>query len=498
MPSPFKMIWDGCRNQRPEFLAVAGMFQVSQLMHDHILESGYGKPHQGHVESDRPGSVIARTPSGTHSAISDQGWLRHPHDRHPRVEQWPGNAFYFTASEHGDGSFPGHFTRPRNYEPMAGNPGTSPASSPVLHVVPSAPQPGPPPVLEPVGLTGRFSQLLALPIYPGPLLQNPALYHGINAGGAKAERPTFTAVFAEAIVRAAKKDKRIVAVTAAMTDGTGLTEFEKCFPERFFDVGIAEQHAVTFAGGLARAGLKPVVAIYSTFIQRAVDQLIHDIALQNIPAVFMLDRSGPVPDDGETHQGVFDISLLRPVPNVSLLAPATQRELELCFEWALAQKTPTVIRYSKGECPEQTDACSQNVCTGRGVLLTDGAPAKDKVLLVCTGGIFSETKQAADELKKYGKSADIYNLRFLKPLDKDWFLSVAAPYERVLFIEDGIRIGGIGTYLESLLDRRLPGKKTGVSGFPDRFFAQGSRNQILCDVHLDGVSLAQKALRLWE
>ena len=134
MPSPFKMIWDGCRNQRPEFLAVAGMFQVSQLMHDHILESGYGKPHQGHVESDRPGSVIARTPSGTHSAISDQGWLRHPHDRHPRVEQWPGNAFYFTASEHGDGSFSGHFTRPRNYEPMAGNPGTSPASSPVLHV----------------------------------------------------------------------------------------------------------------------------------------------------------------------------------------------------------------------------------------------------------------------------------------------------------------------------------------------------------------------------
>jgi len=134
------------------------------------------------------------------------------------------------------------------------------------------------------------------------------------------------AVFAEAIVRAAKKDKRIVAVTAAMTDGTGLTEFEKCFPERFFDVGIAEQHAVTFAGGLARAGLKPVVAIYSTFIQRAVDQLIHDIALQNIPAVFMLDRSGPVPDDGETHQGVFDISLLRPVPNVSLLAPATPRD----------------------------------------------------------------------------------------------------------------------------------------------------------------------------
>ena len=331
-----------------------------------------------------------------------------------------------------------------------------------------------------------------------PAEQNPALYHGVNAGGAKAERPTFTAVFAEAIVRAAKKDKRIVAVTAAMTDGTGLTEFEKCFPERFFDVGIAEQHAVTFAGGLARAGLKPVVAIYSTFIQRAVDQLIHDIALQNIPAVFMLDRSGPVPDDGETHQGVFDISLLRPVPNVSLLAPATQRELELCFEWALAQKTPTVIRYSKGECPEQTDSCSQSVCTGRGVLLTDGAAAKNKVLLVCTGGIFSETKQAADELKKYGKSADIYNLRFLKPLDKDWFLSVAAPYERVLFIEDGIRIGGIGTYLESLLDRRLPGKKTGVSGFPDRFFAQGSRNQILCDAHLDGVSLAQKALRLWE
>ena len=176
MPSPFTMIWDGCRHQRPEFLAVVGVFQVSQLMHDHVLESGYGKPHQGRVESDRPGPVIARTPSGTHSTISDQGWLRHPHDWHPRVEQRPGNAFHFTASEHGDGSLPGHFTRPGDYQPMAGNPGTSPASSPMLHVVPSAPQPGPPPVLEPVGLTDRFSQLLAFPVYPGSLLLDETAY----------------------------------------------------------------------------------------------------------------------------------------------------------------------------------------------------------------------------------------------------------------------------------------------------------------------------------
>ena len=355
-----------------------------------------------------------------------------------------------------------------------------------------------------------------------PAENDPVSYHGVAPASSSKRPVTFTDVFASAIVRRAQEDERVVAVTAAMTDGTGLTEFRRRFPDRFFDVGIAEQHAVTFAGGLARSGLKPVAAIYSTFIQRAVDQLIHDIALQNLPVVCMLDRSGPVPGDGETHQGIFDISLLRPVPNVSLLAPASQKELELCFDWALEQNAPVVIRYPKAPCPGEQAEFAQSVRSGRGVLLkkpaerdsaaggTTTSAASDgnasdgvvggaaDILLVCTGGIFPETLEAARELQKEGKSADIYNLRFLKPLDKEYFLSIAAQYERVLFVEDGIRIGGIGTYLESLLDRYVDGKKTGVSGFPDRFLAQGNRSQILRDAHLDGASLARKALKLWD
>ncbi|WP_428771826.1 1-deoxy-D-xylulose-5-phosphate synthase [Treponema sp. HNW] len=345
-----------------------------------------------------------------------------------------------------------------------------------------------------------------------PAESDPVSYHGYSPKTSKkAVRPSFTEVFSHILTAAAEKDERITAITAAMTDGTGLTEFERRFPLRFFDTGIAEQHAVTFAGGLARAGLKPVTAIYSTFIQRAVDQLIHDIALQKGAGIFMLDRSGAVPGDGETHQGIFDISLLRPVPNLSLLAPASEKELELCFNWALTQNSPVVIRYPKSPCPAEHREFASPVIEGRGVLLKEPAASgklssasalslsdpADKILLVCTGGIFPEVLEASRELYKCGKSADIYNLRFLKPLDKAYFLSVASSYERVLFIEDGIRIGGIGTYLESLLDRYTDGKKTGVSGFPDRFLAQGSRGEILKDAHLDGPSLAYKALKMW-
>ncbi len=336
-----------------------------------------------------------------------------------------------------------------------------------------------------------------------PSEKDPVSFHGVSAKSeskAQKVRPTFTDVFSSKIVSLANDDEKIVAITAAMTDGTGLTEFAKKFPARFFDVGIAEEHAVTFAGGLARSGLKPIVAIYSTFIQRSVDQLIHDIALQNIPAVFVLDRSGPVPADGETHQGIFDISLLRPIPNISLLAPASQSELENCLQWAILQTTPVIIRYPKTECPIENPRYCERIEVGRGVLIPFDGNVSDvsDMLLVCTGGIIPEVLGAVDELKKSGKTADVYNLRFLKPLDKTHFLSVAKKYKRIFFVEDGIRIGGIGTYLESLLDRNFNDKITMVSGFPDKFLPQGTRSEILYDAHLTGDLLAKKALRMWE
>ncbi len=338
-----------------------------------------------------------------------------------------------------------------------------------------------------------------------PAEENPSKFHGVGpfdpATGelvAKpAETPTFTAVFGKTICQLAEQNPKICAVTAAMTSGTGLTEFSKKFPDRFFDVGIAEEHAVTFAGGLARSGMKPVVAIYSTFMQRSVDQLIHDISLQRVSAVFVLDRSGAVPDDGETHQGIFDISLFRPIPDVALLAPASEAELANMLEWAVQQNCPVVIRYPKNLCPAEQPVFADAIECGRGVLIpssADTAPAEN--LFVCTGGIFPEVQKAAENLAEAQIPCDIYNLRFMKPLDKEYFITLAERYQRIVFVEDGIRIGGIGTYLESLLTRCGTRKKMAVCGFPDRFIAQGKRSDILEEAHLSPAHLERKMKEL--
>ena len=344
-----------------------------------------------------------------------------------------------------------------------------------------------------------------------PAENDPVTFHGIGPFNTsdgtveKFDNLSFTESFSNSLEKLAEKDDKIVAITAAMTKGTGLTTFAHRYPDRFFDVGIAEQHAVTFAGGLALGGLKPIVAIYSTFMQRAIDQLVHDIALQNIPAVFVLDRAGAVPDDGETHQGMFDIAMMRPVPNLSLLAPASSAELFSFLTWAVEQKLPVVIRYPKMSCPPEEDEFLLPVEIGRGVLLksqkeTEESYLQSDTLFVCTGGIFSEVKQATKLLKdgfeNQKVNCDIYNLRFLKPLDKDYFLQIVKPYKYIIFVEDGIRIGGIGTYLESLLQRSYVGKKTAVCGFPDRFVPQGKRVDILDAVHLSPEFLAKKLLRL--
>ncbi|HZK19724.1 MAG TPA: 1-deoxy-D-xylulose-5-phosphate synthase N-terminal domain-containing protein, partial [Treponemataceae bacterium] len=344
-----------------------------------------------------------------------------------------------------------------------------------------------------------------------PAEKDPVTFHGVGPFDTSTgecmlckSTKTFTQVFSNKIIELASKNSKICAITAAMTTGTGLLPFEKLYPDRFFDVGIAEQHAVTFAGGLARAGMKPVVAIYSTFIQRAVDQLIHDIALQSVPAVFFLDRSGPVPSDGETHQGIFDIVLLRPIPGVSLLAPASALELENMLEWSLIQTFPVIIRFPKACSPAERVEFSQAIHQGRGVLCKNNAENSinfkaKKMLFVCTGGIFPEVEKATKILvQNTDIVADIYNLRFLKPLDKDSFLAVVKKYNTIFFVEDGIRIGGIGTYLESLVNRKLDNKKTVVSGFPDLFLPQGNRKQILEDAHLSPQYLAKKAMRLFE
>ena len=329
---------------------------------------------------------------------------------------------------------------------------------------------------------------------------NPSVFHGIgpfNIADGKIEKASsnsFTEAFSCAVTEAAAMRADIVAITAAMAQGTGLQRFQQRYPDRFFDVGIAEQHAVTFAAGLAAAGLRPIAAIYSTFLQRAIDQIIHDVALQKLPVIFAIDRAGAVPYDGETHQGLYDICFLRSIPNMTILAPASAAEMRLMLHWALQHNVPTAIRYPKHTCAQDIPAFSLPMETGRGVFASQMENAG--LLLVCTGGMYLESAAAAAILQGKGITADIYNLRFLKPVDESFFLDKIQTYRAILFIEDGSASGGVGSSLETLVQKHCSGIKTSVCAFPDEIFLQGSRYDILKAAGLTAEQLADAALKL--
>ena len=253
-----------------------------------------------------------------------------------------------------------------------------------------------------------------------------------------------------------------------MAQGTGLSEFSRKFKDRFFDVGIAEEHAVTFAGGQAKGGLIPVVCIYSTFIQRSVDQMIHDVSLQNSHCIFMLDRAGVVPADGVTHQGLFDIALFRPIPNIEILSPVSAQDMRVCFEYALEQNCPVVIRYPKAECPAELPDFSQKAKSGKGILLTsEGKAVRNKYLIVSTPSMYSEVSSACKDEHIKKLKTDIYLLRFIKPFN----------------VEDGVKTGGISEYLAGVLAQNKY-LKTKVLSFDDRYYSHGTRAQILQDAGL--------------
>lgn len=329
-----------------------------------------------------------------------------------------------------------------------------------------------------------------------PAENNPELFHGIGPfqisdGTVETfDTTSFTEAFSQIICQKAKENNDIVAITAAMAKGTGLTSFSIKYPDRFFDVGIAEEHAVTFAGGLAKGGKIPVTCIYSTFIQRSVDQMIHDIALQKAHAVFMLDRAGAVPADGATHQGIFDISLFRPIPDLEILSPVSQNDLKLCFDWAVDKGTCVVIRYPKLSCPTEFPQFSSPVELGRGIFMPctefviENVTEKqlenhrNKVLVVLTGGMYPETQKAVRSVLLEDGYADMYILRFIKPFDESYFVELAKKYHGVVFVEDGVKIGGICEYLKSILAENGI-LNTKLLGFDDKFFSHGTRDEIL-------------------
>jgi 1-deoxy-D-xylulose-5-phosphate synthase len=331
-----------------------------------------------------------------------------------------------------------------------------------------------------------------------PAERDPSAFHSMNAASKTDEKdspPSFTRVFGETMVELGRNEPRLVAVTAAMERGTGLGPFRAAYPERFFDAGIAEGHAVTFSAALAARGMRPVAAIYSTFLQRAVDQIIHDVALQKLPVVFAVDRAGFVAGDGETHQGLFDISLLRAVPGLTLLAPSCALELRLMLAWALAQNDPCAIRYPKALAPSRLPASA--IEAGRGVFVefdpTMEAAASNGgggVLVAFTGGLYQPVSEAARLLRERGVKAAFYNLRFLKPVDEDYLAGLMNRYETAVFVEEGVKSGGFGEYAADLARRKKCRAAIVTLNSGDRYLPQGGRNELLHFCGLDGEGIA--------
>ncbi len=314
-----------------------------------------------------------------------------------------------------------------------------------------------------------------------PAVQNPVWFHAcppfVRESGVpakKAARPSYTQIAIDSLVKLAREDKRIVAITAAMCEGTGLNAFEKEFPNRIFDVGIAEQHAVTFAAGLAAQGMKPVVAMYSTFLQRAYDQVLHDVATQNLPVAFCIDRGGLVAEDGTTHHGAFDYAYLRHMPNMTVMAPKDENELQHMLKTCLSTEGPAAVRYPRGvSLGVKMDDTPKTLPLGKGELLRDGTD----VAIVAIGVTVWQAMKAAEKLQEEGISAAVVNARFVKPLDKDLIVNIAKRVPCLVTVEEGGKMGGFGSaVLETLSEAGVNGVATKMVGLPDWYIEQGPQD----------------------
>jgi 1-deoxy-D-xylulose-5-phosphate synthase len=330
--------------------------------------------------------------------------------------------------------------------------------------------------------------------------QDPVTWHGARpyfVQGHKATtigreiRPPYTEVIRDEIVAAAKEDERIVAITAAMAEGTGLTKFQKEFPDRYFDVGICEPHAVTFAAGLATRGVKPFVCIYSAFMQRSFDMLMHDISLQGgLPVVVCLDRAGLVGDDGPTHHGVLDIAFSRILPHFIVAAPKDGAEAKAFIRWAEKQEKPTVLRYPRCAVPDETGGPPQPIELGRGEILREG----EGTALLAYGSEVSEALSAADILRRdHGKNVTVANARFAKPLDVELLERLLKNHDRILTVEEHVLAGGFGAaVLEEASSHGWGIQKIACLAVPDRFVphARRSRQLEMCGLDAEGIVTA--------
>ncbi|NIM91240.1 MAG: 1-deoxy-D-xylulose-5-phosphate synthase [Candidatus Aminicenantes bacterium] len=335
-----------------------------------------------------------------------------------------------------------------------------------------------------------------------PAKKNPEKFHSaspfdIQSGKPVStdERPTYSSIFGRTMIKIAKEDERVVAITAAMPDGTGLKSFAQQYPERFFDVGIAEQHAVDFATGLALSGYKPVVAIYSTFLQRAYDQLYHDVSLMDIPVVFALDRAGVVPDDGPTHQGVNDIIYLRHMPNMIVMAPKDENELQHMIKSAFSYSHPSAVRFPKGKATGLSmDEVLKEIPLGQSELLKEGQD-----LLIAFGSMVYPCLETARRLEKEGINLAVLNARFAKPLDAEMILRYAQPGRMIITAEEGVTVGGFGSAVRELLDKEKRfSLRFKCIGLPLDVYPMGKVDRIKKQCLLDEEGLVQQIREFYE
>ena len=329
-----------------------------------------------------------------------------------------------------------------------------------------------------------------------PAEQNPSAFHGVGpfhiaTGKSKKEssEKSYTDIFAESLIKEGKDNKKIVAITAAMPDGTGLDKFEKLFPKRFFDVGIAEAHAVTSAAGLASAGLKPVFAVYSSFLQRAYDQLVHDVCLQKLPVVFAIDRAGLVGADGETHQGIFDISYLRSIPNMTVMAPKNAKELAEMLHFALRFQGPIAIRYPRGTAYQGFSEKQEPIEYGKAEILIE---EPGEIALLALGSMVSTGEHIVEKMAKKGVKLSLVNARFAKPIDTDILDSLSEKgYRKILTLEEGVRSGGYGEAVLSYMEAHHKEIVVENITLPDAYVEHGDISTLRKMLKIDSDSIIE-------
>ena len=328
----------------------------------------------------------------------------------------------------------------------------------------------------------------------GPASAHPDRFHGtgpfdIQTGKAlqKKTAPSYTDIFSEKMLSLGEKNKKLVAITAAMPDGTGLVGFSKKFPDRFFDVGIAEEHAVSFAAGLALGGLIPVVAIYSSFLQRAVDQILHDVCMQNLHVIFAIDRAGLVGADGETHQGCFDLSYLSMMPNMTVLAPKNDRELEEMLEFAVSHQGPVAIRYPRGNAYQELREHQEPIVYGRSEILAKG----QKIAVLGVGSMLPSCEKVCQGLREDGYEPTLVNARFVKPLDVELLDQLAKDHSLFVTVEENVKSGGYGEHVSAYMEACHPEAHVLSATVWDRFVPQGNVESLRAKIGLGVADIRQ-------